>query len=77
MTACIPEFAPGIDVMVRWHRIADGIHLDIAAVVKRTSDRRCIVPDKSICQPLPGATQGGGATIGPYFLDFQPTSPLF
>lgn len=70
MATCIRAFFPGTDVMLRYHRVTNGVHLDIAAVVKRTTDRGCVAPDASISTPPARATEGGGSTIGPFFVDF-------
>lgn len=44
--------------------------LDVAAVIRRSTDLPPLPPDPAYVQPPPQAISGGGASIGPFYVSF-------
>jgi hypothetical protein len=44
--------------------------LDLAVLVRRSSELQSRSPDPAFLRPPPGATSGGGGTVGPFTLQF-------
>jgi hypothetical protein len=66
----ITGFQENIDLMFCTSTYDGYERLDVAAIVRRSTDLPPFPPDPAYVQPPPQATSGGGASIGPFYVSF-------
>ena len=66
----ISGFHENIDLMFCTSTYDSYERLDVAAVIRRSTDLPPLPPDPAYVQPPPQATSGGGASIGPFYVSF-------
>jgi len=70
MRGSIVGFEFGVDLMFDIGKRGGRNVLDLAVLVRRSSELQSKLPNPAFLKPPPGATAGGGGTVGPFTLQF-------